>query len=55
MKQQHGPNERIKHEYFEYLADAKSNDEQSIDAAANAIHLFEAYIGFKSFKAFNRR
>ena len=55
MKQQHGPNERIKHRYFEYLADAKSNGESSIDAAAKALHLFEVYTGFKDFKTFHPR
>jgi integrase len=53
MKQQHGPNERIKYRYFQYLAAAKSNGEQSIDAAAMALHRFEVYTGFKAFKAFH--
>ncbi len=55
MKQQHGPNERIKYRYFEYLAAAKSNGEQSIDAAAKALHRFEAHTGFQDFKAFHTK
>jgi integrase len=55
MKQQHGPNERIKHRYFEYMAAAKSNGEQSIDVAAKALHRFEAYTDFKDFKVFHTK
>ena len=53
--QQHGPNERIKYRYFEYLAAAKSNGEPSIDAAARALHRFETYIRFKDFKTFHTK
>ena len=53
MKQQHGPNERIKHHYYEYLAAVNGNGEASIDAVAKALHVFETYTGFKDFKAFH--
>jgi integrase len=53
MKNPHGPNERIKHHYCEYLAAVKGNGEMSIDAVAKALHVFETYTGFKDFKAFH--
>jgi integrase/recombinase XerD len=53
MKLQHGPNERIKHHYYEYLAAVNGNGEASIDAVAKALHLFETYTGFKDFKVFH--
>jgi len=50
----HNPaNERIKRQYFAYLAEAQGYSEQSIDAVAKAIARFEAYTRYKDFKAFH--
>jgi integrase len=50
----HNPeNERIKRRYFAYLKEAKRRGEQSLDAAAKALHRFESYTRFKEFKAFH--
>src|SRR5215470_11211025 len=50
----HNPaNERIKRQYFAYLAEALGHSEQSIDAVAKAITRFEAYTRYKDFKAFH--
>jgi len=46
-------NERIKRQYFAYLAEAKGRSEQTIDAVAKAIARFEAYTRHKDFKAFH--
>jgi integrase/recombinase XerD len=46
-------NERIKRRYFAYLKEAKRRGEPSLDAAAKALHRFETYTGFKSFKVFH--
>ena len=50
----HNPaNERIKRQYFAYLAEAQGHSEQTIDAVAKAIARFEAYTRYKDFKAFH--
>ena len=50
----HNPaNERIKRQYFVYLAEAQGYSEQSIDAVAKAIARFEVYTRYKDFKAFH--
>jgi integrase len=50
----HNPvNERIKRQYFAYLADAQGHSEQTIDAVAKAIARFEAYGRYKDFKSFH--
>src|SRR5215471_15282600 len=46
-------NERMKRQYFAYLADAQGHSEQSVDAVAKAIARFEAYTHYKDFKAFH--
>jgi integrase len=46
-------NERMKRQYFAYLAEAQGHSEQSIDAVAKAISRFEAYTRYKDFKAFH--
>jgi integrase len=46
-------NERMKRQYFGYLAEAQGYSEQSIDAVAKAISRFEAYTRYKDFKAFH--
>src|SRR5262245_15517089 len=46
-------NERIKRQYFTYLAEAQGHSEQTIDAVAKAIARFEAHTRYKDFKAFH--
>jgi len=46
-------NERMKRQYFAYLADAKGHSEQTIDAVAKAIARFEGYTRYKDFKTFH--
>jgi integrase len=46
-------NERMKRQYFAYLAEAQGHSDQTIDAVAKAIARFEAYTRHKSFKAFH--
>ena len=46
-------NERMKRQYFAYLADAQGHSEQTIDAVAKAIARFEAYTRYKDFKTFH--
>ena len=45
--------ERMKRQYFAYLADAQGHSEQTIDAVAKAIARFEAYTRYKGFKTFH--
>jgi integrase len=54
MTKTNGSNERIKREYFGYLAEARGNDEATIDAVAKAIARFEESTGAKDFKRFHR-
>jgi integrase len=53
MPNYNAANERIKRQYFVYLADAKGHTEQTIDAVAKAIFRFEAYTRYKDFKTFH--
>jgi integrase len=53
MTSYHAANERMKRQYFAYLAEAQGHSEQSIDAVAKAISRFEAYTRYKDFKAFH--
>jgi site-specific recombinase XerD len=46
-------NERIKRQYFAYLAEAQGYSERTIDGAAKAIARFEAYTRYKDFKTFH--
>jgi integrase len=46
-------NERIKRQYFAYLADALGHSEQTIDAVAKALARLEAYTRHRDFKAFH--
>lgn len=46
-------NERIKRQYFAYLADAQGYSEQTIDAVAKAIARFEEYTKWRDFKRFH--
>ena len=43
MTSYNAANERMKRQYFAYLADAQGHSEQTIDAVAKAIARFEAY------------
>ena len=52
----HNPvNERIKHEYFEFLKEAKKQNEASVDAVAMALTRFEVYNKYCAFKAFHKK
>jgi site-specific recombinase XerC len=53
MTSYNAANERMKRQYFAYLADAKGHSEQTIDAVAKAIARFEAYARYKDFKTFH--
>jgi integrase len=53
MSNHNATNERIKRQYFTYLAEAQGHSEQTIDTAAKAITRFEAYTRYKNFKAFH--
>ncbi|MEQ8964834.1 MAG: tyrosine-type recombinase/integrase [Azospirillaceae bacterium] len=46
-------NERLKRRYFEYLREARRRNEASVDQAAAALARFEAFTGYKPFKAFH--
>jgi integrase len=53
MTKHNAENERIKHKYFSYLKEAKRHSEPTVDAAAKALHRFETYTNFRSFKLFH--
>ena len=53
MTSYNATNERIKRQYFAYLAEAQGHSEQTIDAVAKAIARFEAYTRYKDFKSFH--
>jgi hypothetical protein len=53
MTSYNAANERMKRQYFGYLAEAQGHSEQTIDAAAKAIARFEAYTRCKDFKSFH--
>lgn len=53
MNSYNAANERIKRQYFAYLAEAQGHSEQTIDAVAKAIARFEAYARYKDFKTFH--
>ena len=46
-------NERIKRQYFSYLAEALGLSDQTIDAVAKAITRFEAYTKWRDFRKFH--
>jgi integrase/recombinase XerD len=53
-KPTHSPeNERIKHQYFTYLNEAKRYSESSLDGIAMALHGFEVYTKFRDFRDFH--
>lgn len=53
MKKYNQGNERVKHQYLEFLREAKRQSEASLDAAAKAIARFEEYTSYKDFKKFH--
>ena len=53
MSTHNAANERIKRQYFAYLAEALGHSEQTIDAVAKALTRFEAYTRHREFKAFH--
>src|SRR5215203_5567749 len=53
MSSYNAANERMKRQYFAYLAEAQGHSEQTIDAVAKAIARFEAYTRYKDFKTFH--
>jgi integrase len=53
MTNYNASNERMKRQYFAYLAEAQGHSEQTIDAVAKAIARFEAYTRHKDFKSFH--
>jgi site-specific recombinase XerD len=53
MPNYNAANERIKRQYFAYLAEAQGHSEQTIDAVAKAITRFEAYTRYKDLKTFH--
>jgi site-specific recombinase XerD len=53
MTRYNAANERMKREYFAYLAEAQGYSEQTIDAVAKAIARFEAYTKWRDFRRFH--
>jgi integrase len=53
MTSYNAANERMKRQYFAYLAEAQGHSGQTIDAVAKAIARFEAYTRYKDFKTFH--
>ena len=53
MTSYNAANERMKRQYFAYLAEAQGHSEQTIDAVAKAIARFEAYTKWRDFKKFH--
>jgi integrase len=53
MKMHNPDNERVKRRYFSFLTHAHGFSEASIDAVAKAIHRFETYTQFRSFRDFH--
>lgn len=54
MTKHNAANERIKREYFRYLAEAKGRDEGTIDGVATALARFEESTGRRDFKRLHR-
>ena len=54
MTKHNAANERIKRDYFRYLADAKGRDPATIDGVAKALARFEESTKAKDFKKFHR-
>lgn len=54
MAKHNAKNERIKHEYFRYLAEADGKSRATIHGVQKSICRFEAHNGYKDFRNFNR-
>ena len=54
MAKHNAANERLKHDYLQYLKEAKGRNEASLDAVAKALARFEDSTGRKAFKTFHR-
>lgn len=54
MTKHNAANERIKRDYFRYLAEAKGRDEATIDGAAKSLARFEQSTRGRDFKRFHR-
>lgn len=54
MTTHNAANERIKRDYFQYLAEAKGRDEATIDGVAKSIARFEESTRHRDFKRFHR-
>jgi integrase len=54
MAKHNAANERIKREYFRYLAEARGRDETTIDGVAKSLARFEESTRSRDFKRFNR-
>lgn len=54
MTKHNAANERIKRDYFRYLAEAKGRDETTIDGVAKSLARFEESTKAKDFKRFHR-
>jgi len=54
MTKHNAANERIKRDYFRYLAEAKGRDEATIDGVAKSLARFEQSTRAKDFKRFHR-
>ncbi len=53
MSTHNATNERIKHEYFAYLKEAKRQCEATVDTCAKALDRFETYTKHRDFKRFH--
>lgn len=53
MTSYNAANERMKRQYFAYLAEAQGHSEQTIDAVAKSIARLEAYTRYRDFKTFH--
>ena len=54
MAKHNTSNERVKREYFRFLAEAKGRDTATIDQVAKSLSRFEGGTGHKDFKRFHR-
>lgn len=54
MARHNAANERIKRDYFRFLAEARGRDEATIDRAAKSLARFEEATAHKDFKRFHR-
>jgi len=55
MAKHNASNERVKRDYFRFLAEAKGRDAATIDRVAKSLARFETSTGHKDFKRFHRQ